>query len=197
MSDFQYDTYRRWRDEDEDLERKKRGAMLDRIRDLATGPESTLPKTNAIIQNYNLRKLSSLNKTQVGLVRAARFNNGVFLSFRMEHTGSLLQTDLSFERDDRPGILTWPLLLDGSIIKRAGMPTDRDQDMRLRHTLTTLVGQALGILEHEAAADTPWSHRFSSVEVASVRHRSGILYETRHVRPDEFGISPKDGEPYL
>lgn len=187
-----------WRNENEDLERKQRAVLLDRMRDITTGPESALAKTNGIIQNYNLRKLSSLNKTQTGLVRAARFTNGAFLSFRIAHGESMVQTDFSFERDKRPNVLPWLLRSTSAGLERPTRPMGHAEDHLLRSTLTTLVENALGILELEAQGDNPWIHKYSQVEVSSARNASGItVHETRLVRPDEFKISPKDGEPYL
>ncbi|USN97082.1 MAG: hypothetical protein H6797_02730 [Candidatus Nomurabacteria bacterium] len=202
MSEHENSTNRKWSIERESIERTQRREMIDRVHELAAGPDSSLQKTNGLMDNYNIHKLSTLNKTELGLVRAALFKNGLFLSFHLEHEDMPLQLDLSFGGRLRyihmPVVTTWPLVRNQrSEFVHTRESTNAKQEDILRNSLTSLISKATEIVELEASGDTPWQHAYTKIEVSSSRRTSGIVYDRRNIKPEEFGISPKDGEPYL
>lgn len=74
---------------------------FNRLRSLATTETASLRKYDCSIGDQDLYKLSLINKTGAGVVRTARFNDGAFMSFRIQEQDAIYQYDYSFY-DHRP-----------------------------------------------------------------------------------------------
>lgn len=178
---------------------------LQYIRETATGSDSSLLVTNGLIENYDLRALSAKNQAELGTVRAARFRNGLFLSFRMLVGEQNLQPEMRFYDDNPrtnpndPNMTIWSLHTQWGSLSRASLPFGpSDRHRLLSVSARELVAKSHAIIKQETENDRQWEHAYTPMEIARVRKRGrNILHRVRYVKPKEIQINPDLNEPYL
>jgi len=167
-----------------------------RIRLLIDGESSSLPAVDNSLLNYALGSLSHANTTVPETVRSARFNDGSFLSFRLNDDDApamqydLTYYDTSFDKDI-PRMVSYRVVdyknqLVRSEYSHNPFETHRLEDDKIRE----LAARAFSLLSSEANASTPWIHAYTPLELQQARMSRGV-------KTPRIAINPDLGEPYL
>ena len=166
---------------------------FNRLKELATGENSELHQYDCSILDHDLNKLSLLNKEDAGTVRSARFNDGAFLSFRLEEKNQLYQYDYSFYNcsQEIPGIVKWRVI-DYNGLTRSEYPRNLRREHELYdQAISVPTLNAVAILAAEVSSSTPWSRSYNQNEISSTQKRKSLKRVLR------IAINPDLGEPYL
>lgn len=146
---------------------------LERIRFLAGGHESALPLTNNSHKNYMLDSLSERNDSELGVARAIRFSDGIYVSSRLQIGATALQYDFNLsDQDFNPHsnirivrLKGWRLEPKGDrLVRTAPALLVHDHELHIEPT-PSIVFETEKLVEKEAASEEPWSHRYSTQEL--------------------------------
>ena len=176
--------------------RNEEAKILKTFRDMrntAEGEQSTLNKFDCSIHDQNLERLSSLNKEEPETVRAARFNDGLFLSFRLIENQQIYQYDYGFHSASQeiPSITKWRVV-NYRGLTRSEYPRRLQSEYELHDDeIRNPSEQALRILESEVTYSDPWAYSYKPSEINKTRRRLGVK------RIVKIAMNPELGEPYL
>lgn len=175
--------------------------LLNRIVFLTNESDAPLEPVNNLIMNYDLHLLSRLNPREPDSVRAARFKDGLFYSFRIrKDKDTIIQHNFSFFESSTDFIiprLATRVLRDygrGQIVQ-SFLPTKHFlEDFELHEEpIPSLIMKTADIIDKEASSSPPWLNAYTPSELRDVRRRPLL----RQINRDQIRINPAINEPYL